>query len=191
MNRIFRLVLALVLLSSLSAPLMARVSFQGTGVHVTARDPVTPRSLSYMTAEQMAAKVQTLTGFYQSGFEDFKRIIGTYDPVTGSRTNDKPTVLGVLILDRLFSEVANNVVAREIFLDKSDRIVFRDIDLSQPPNAESLGPLTRQLCLDWFAMSCPPELASILYGADLQAGKTLSWEIYLSTFLQNGSLYYL
>lgn len=153
-----------------------------------------PRSLIYMTAEQMAVKVRSLTGFYQPGFEDFSRIIGTFDPKVGNRTNDRPTALTVLILEGLLSEVASNVVAREIFLDENDRMVFKDIELDRMPEAEELKDLTRRLCLQSLFKSCPAGMEEDLaaeFMAIAHLDLTKAWTAYLGLFLQNGALYYL
>ncbi|MCX6129811.1 MAG: hypothetical protein NTX25_12225 [Proteobacteria bacterium] len=153
-----------------------------------------PLSFAYMTAEQMAAKVRSLTGFYQPGFEDFARIIGTYDPKTGMRTNDRPSALSVLILESLMTEVAESVVAREIFLEKEDRLVFGDTDLSLIMAEEPLRILTQRICINWFSQACPMEMETLLvrsYSSYASTDGIGAWEHYLSIFLQNGLLFYL
>lgn len=160
----------------------------------TQRLALKPLSFSYMTAEQMAAKVRSLTGFYQPGFEDFSRIIGTYDPKTGMRTNDRPSALSVLILESLLTEVAESVVAREIFLEKEDRLVFGDTDLSLIMGEGPLRILTQRICINWFAQACPMEMETLLvrsYSNYVSTDGINAWEHYLSIFLQNGLLFYL
>ncbi len=153
-----------------------------------------PRTLVFMTSEQMASKVQALTGFYQPGFEDFARILGTFDSKIGTRTNDHPTVLTVLILEGLMQEVASSVVAREIFLDDADRLVFPGVDLSQAVSEERLRGFTQGLCDAWFHLPCPVAFEDAMLSAYVStegADVSQRWESYLNLFLQNGALYYL
>lgn len=153
-----------------------------------------PRTLIYMTADQMASKLRSLTGFYQPRFADFARIIGTFDPLIGARTNDRPTVVTVLLMEDLVSEIAVSVVAREIFLEPEDRLVFQGIDLSREPSEEELRRLSQDLCEEWLAQSCPVAMEDSLleeFQAQAETDLLRAWQGYLSVFLQNGSLYYL
>ncbi len=181
--------LILGLFCSVSSSSFARAIFRGR----IAIEPA-PRSLSFMTADQMATKVQAITGFYQSSFDDFARILGTWDPVTGSRTNDKPTALSILILESLLSEVADSVIAREIFLDPSDRIVFPNTDLTQAPSEAELKALLEDHCESWFGFSCGTAYQDLLIKEikDMPADNPhAKWVYYLHLMLQNGALYYL
>jgi hypothetical protein len=152
-------------------------------------------SLSYMTADQMAEKIRSLTGFYQPGFDEFGDIIGRLDPRTGIRSNDRPTVMSVLVLEQLAHEVAQSVLAREEFLDAEDRVVFRHLDLDQSPDDTSLSQFTRELCSSWLAQRCPSDIASELI-ADFRAaesragGSQQAWTQLVGSLLQNGTIYY-
>lgn len=190
MNKFSHAILASCL--SLSSA-QAAVSYRGPSNQ--ALEPhLRPRSLSYMTAEQMAERVQNLSGFYQSGFATYARIIGTFDPVIGARTNDRPTALSVLIINDLLKEVAENVVAREIFLDEADRVVFIGIDLAKQPDRVVLTALMERLCAEWLDQECPAAFNALLledFAAHSSENLTLAWQDFISLFLQNGTLYYL
>jgi hypothetical protein len=189
MKSILTLGLLLGLFCGISTSSFARAIFRGR----IALDP-SPRSLSFMTADQMATKVQAITGFYQSSFDDFARIIGTWDPLTGSRTNDKPTGLSILILEGLLGEVAESVIAREIFLDASDRIVFPNTDLTRAPSEAELQALLEEHCLLWFGFSCGTAYQDLLIAEikEIPAENPhAKWVQYLHLMLQNGALYYL
>jgi hypothetical protein len=151
--------------------------------------------LSYMTAEQMAEKIVFLTGFYQPGFEEFASIIGRYDPATGVRTTDRPTIMSTMVIQGLTREVGASVVEREIFLGESDRVVFRGINLEESPPDERLAHISADICTLWLTFDCPPEIQSRLAAdfraTELQPGGLMNaWKQLVSSLLQIGTLYY-
>ncbi len=160
-----------------------------------ARDSVPISTLSYMRADQMAQKVRSLTGFYETGFDEFAFILGTIDPKTGTLTNDRPTVVSVIVLEKLTAEVANAVLEREIFLDDADRVVFTGFDLSVSPDEKALQAELDRLCLAFFAQTCAP-VSSLAWREDFRAtekssgGSMKAWTQLLGKLLQDGTLYY-
>jgi hypothetical protein len=158
------------------------------------RSESTAFALSYMTSDQMAEKIRYLTGFYHPGYEEFGSIIGKLDPNTGVRTNDRPTVLSVLIVERLVSEVAASVIEREAFLDNEDRIVFPGIDLEHSPTPEVLARFIGETCPNWVARTCPDTVQESLITdfrqVETSAGVSAAWGGVIANLMENGALYY-
>ncbi len=123
-----------------------------------------PSNLTYMTAEQMAGKLRAITGYWHPGFIESNKIIGTNDPATGYRTNDRPTIFSVSLIEELLRDVAERVVLREKFIDPEMRVVFGTMNLSSAPSDEALDKLIESLCLNSFLLECPADVASDIKG---------------------------
>src|SRR4051794_9246925 len=74
-------------------------------------------SLTYMTAPEMQTTIAALTGYAHPAFDRYADVLGRYDPATGRRTTDRPSLLGVLFMQQIAASVAADVVEREAFLD--------------------------------------------------------------------------
>lgn len=181
---------------AVAQPTLARPIFVGTSkVAMMSHARAPSSSLSYMTADQMAERVTALTGFYQPGFAEFGSIIGKLDPRTGVRTNDRPTVMSVMLIEQLVQDVAETVLAREQFLDDDDRIVFIGLDLRYAPNDATLRQFVADTCSSWLIQVCPADLEQALIDDFRHAEANTedigdAWTALISSLLQNGTIYF-
>lgn len=209
-NRIGILVLSLFFsFLSVSFPALAKPIFLGLPSQIdmsarmqsklipVLRERVGALSFQYMTADLMAEKVRLLTGFWQPGFMDFGLIIGILNPVTGKRTNDRPTVMSVMVMETLATEVADSVYARESFLDDEDRIVLKGMDLLASPSDSEISGFLGGVCISWFNQECPAgfvvkniEKFRSDEATSNGGGIRRAWVLLMSALLQNGVLYY-
>ncbi len=182
----------IVLILLMAVPAVAKPVFVGAGPKSCEKEPKLV-SLSYLTAEEMAEKIRAMTGFYQAGFEEFGSIIGQWDPVTGTRTNDQPTIMSVMVVGQLVSDVAQSVYDREIFLDEADRVVFVGLDLGMTPDDDTLAFFSQNLCREWLGISCQAEMERMLI-EDFRAAEAQSlesaWVGLIGEFLQTGTIYF-
>ncbi len=151
-------------------------------------------NLSYMTASQMQAKVEQMSGFRHPGFADFAAIFGEFDARTGLRTNDRPTVMSVMVMEQLAGDVGDAVYERESFLDDADRIMFRGISLDTSPTESELPVVAGFLCAAALGKTCPAELTNVLItefrSRESALGLPEAWAGLVAAILQNGLNYY-
>lgn len=140
----------------------------------------------FMTAPEMKARVQELTGYEHSGFDTFADALGRLDPITGARTNDRPTLVTMLILRSIGAEVAAAVLAREAFLDDGERLVFSGVDLTATPTDDELAALVLRLFGEWFGFEAQVDEIAALRVAYRVGG----YAGFLGLLLQNAALYY-
>ena len=162
---------------------------------LTQRLPAEDSSLRFMTADQMAAVLVDATGYYHPGFEEFASILGRYDARTGNRTNDRPTIMSVLVMNRIASDIAKKVVLREKFLDESDRVVFLGVEFGQTPSFEFVWEMvlrwrSRWGLVHWDLQSKEKfaELYREVSSSETDPDKL--WEKLLTILLQDGALYF-
>lgn len=140
----------------------------------------------FMTADEMRQRVAELTGYNHQGFYAFADALGRFDPISGARTNDRPTLITVLILRRISSEIADAVVDRERFLDDGERLVFRGIDLDQAPDEAQTDALAAELFKSWLGYELLPHEAVLFREARQNGG----YKAILELMLQNAALFY-
>lgn len=152
---------------------------------------------SYMTAEQMQAKVTSLTGYEHPAFEEFAAILGHVDPTTSMRTSDRPTLLSVLVLQHISADLADAIIAREAFIDPQERIVFVEIDLSSILIGLQLEEFLRRLFMSWLGQALEgkalQDFLEVHAAAVKQTGglvPTAGYRAVLALLLQHGGLYY-
>lgn len=148
----------------------------------------------YMTAAEMKSKVRSLTGYLHPAFDTYADVLGRYDPRTGQRTNDRPTLVTVFFMQKIADAVAEAVVAREIFLDDQERIVFQGVDLTASPTDDELTRLVERLYARWLnapvgAAALSPLIAG--FRADEQAGGVeAAYRGLTALMIRHGGLYY-
>lgn len=151
-------------------------------------------AFTYMTADEMRSKVASLTGFDHAAFELYADVLGRYDPVTGLRTNDRPTLISVLFIQKVAGQVADAVLERELFLDDEERIVFRGIDLAASPEDDALSTFLASLHGAWLGL--PPSgttlnaLSAAFREAEGAQGPAAAYRGVVASLLEHGGLYY-
>jgi len=159
---------------------------------------VTPRvhelAFTYMTADEMRSKVASLTGFDHAAFELYADVLGRYDPVTGLRTNDRPTLISVLFIQKVAGQVADAVLERELFLDDEERIVFRGIDLAASPDDDAMVAFLASLHGAWLGLPLSSTTANALAAAFRESegasGTAAAYRGVVASLLEHGGLYY-
>lgn len=149
----------------------------------------------YMTAEQMQAKIAGLTGYTHPAFIQYAAVLGHFDAKTGVRTADRPTLLSVLLLQRIGKDLAEVVIERETFLSPQERCVFNDVDLTVAPAEPALRSFLSSLYLVWLGQTVAETALKGLverFFAVLQQEQkpTLAYQNTLAVLLQHGGLYY-
>jgi len=149
---------------------------------------------SYMTAEQMQARITALTGYEHPDFITFGDILGRNDPASGTRTNTEPSVLSILMLLKIATDIATMVVEREIFLGDQGRMVFAGIDLERAPEGEALSNFLSELYQRW--LNTPLSRLSLRLYLDrfnstlATSGPTAAYQSVLALLLEHGGLFY-
>lgn len=154
----------------------------------------TEKSYTYMTASEMQSRVLSLTGFYHPAFEVYADVLGRFDPNTGLRTTDRPSLLSVLFMQQISSSVGQRVIEREIFLDDAERIVFSGIDLTTSPDDVNLNECINGLIFNWLGVTASETALSALRqgfrAAEAQGSPGAGYEWLLAMLLNHGGLYY-
>ena len=156
--------------------------------------------LGFMTAAEMKDRLASITGYEHPAFDLFADVIGRYDPTSGARTNDRPTLVTILFLKRIASEIAAAVLAREAFLDDAERIDFRGVDFAAAVDDASLDLIDRSFFSAWLGYEAgTEELASLraafhaayaVTAGDDTEKNVAGYTALLALALQNGGLYY-
>ena len=150
--------------------------------------------LSYMTAEEMQAKVFRLTGFQHPAFDQFADVLGRYDPATGLRTVDRPTLVSVLFMQKVAGQVADMVLERETFLSDDERVVFVGVDLAQSPDDAALAAFIARLATRWLAWplgdASAAQMAAVFRRAEPDRGTPAAYRDVIASCLEHGGLYY-
>jgi hypothetical protein len=179
------------------AALSARPVFVGRG-QVAIRPQASLRSpmhtYTYMTAFEMQSTVVSLTGFLHPAFEAYADVLGRFDPVTGLRTNDRPSLISVFFMQKIAGALASAVIERELFLDDEERIVFQCVDLEAEPDDAALASLVDAMHTRWLGSPADAETVSELIagfrGASAARGPTAGYEWLVSMLVRHGGLYY-
>jgi hypothetical protein len=150
-------------------------------------------SLRLLTALEMQALVVQLTGFYHPGFGAYERLIGVIDTQTGQRVPQGLSTSGALALRNLAASLGQKIVAREFFLDESERVVFRSIDLSLPFDESFWRQQLRRISTEWFEFDLSQVAADQIVSRALEVrsrtdGRTALAD-FLATLLQHVGLY--
>lgn len=151
-------------------------------------------ALSYMTAAEMKQKVRAVTGFLHSDFDTFADVLGRWDPRSGTRTSDRPSLVSFLFIKRISANVAQAVLKREVFLDPEERTVFRHTDFSASPTDDELANVVTGLFESWLTTAIDAEsLQELTDEFRLQentAGQIAAYQWLVETLMQHGGLYY-
>ena len=181
--------------SAVAVPTDSGPVFVGGG-HTAALTPDRTRSAAatYMTAMEMQSRVAGLTGFSHPAFASYADVLGKYDPLTGRRTADRPSLVAVLFMQQIAESVASNVVEREEFLDDSERYVFNGVDLAASPSSEALRAFVAGLHTSWLGQAPGATTLRILTdnfrGVENTKGPAAAYGQVLSLLLQHGGLYF-
>jgi hypothetical protein len=150
-------------------------------------------NLRLLTAQEMQALVVQLTGFYHPGFAAYERLIGVIDTQTGQRVPQGLSASGALALRNLAASLGQKIVAREFFLDESERVVFRSIDLSLPFDEAFWRQQLRRISTEWFEFDLSQAASDQIVSRALDVrsrtdGRTALAD-FLATLLQHVGLY--
>ncbi len=150
-------------------------------------------SLRLLTAREMQALVVQLTGFYHPGFAAYERLIGVTDTQTGQRVPQGLSASGALALRNLASSLGQKIVARELFLEESERVVFRSIDLTLPFDESFWRHQLRRISNDWFEFDLSETASNRIVNRALEVqnrtdGRTALAD-FIATLLQHVGLY--
>jgi hypothetical protein len=149
---------------------------------------------TYMTAAEMQETIAGLTGFSHPAFERYADVIGRYDPVTGRRTADRPSLVSVLFMQQIALSIADFVVEREMFLDDDERLVFSRIDLAASPDDAALQTFVDALHTRWLGQ--PPGAPTMAVmtrnfrAVETAQGVPAAYGRVLALLLQHGGLYF-
>ncbi len=151
-------------------------------------------SYSYMTASEMQSKIASLTGFVHTSFDTFADAIGRFDPKTGLRTNDHPSLVSILFMQKISASIAEAVVEREIFLDDDERIVFSKVDLIASPNDFVIKDFVQTMLIRWLGEeSSAASVGRLINGyrvVEKSKTPTDAYKWLLSMLIRHGGLYY-
>jgi hypothetical protein len=151
-------------------------------------------TVTYMTASEMQAEVAGITGYAHPAFDKYADVLGKYDPATGARTTDKPTLLAILFMQQIALSVADYVIEREMFLDDDERVVFAHVDLATSPADAALDTFLDALHTRWLDLPVGPQTLAVLHGQFRQIeaahGTPAAYGRVLALLLQHGGLYY-
>jgi hypothetical protein len=170
----------------------------GEPVFVGARSAPTPPKLhavaTFMVAAEMKAKVASLTGYEHPAFDHYADVLGKYDPVSGRRTVERPSLVGVFFMRQIAASLATVVVRRERFLDDGERLVFGGVDLDASPSDDGLARALGDIYERWLGATPSADAAATLAtqfrAAEARGGVGAAYEHILGVFLQHGGLYY-
>lgn len=151
-------------------------------------------ALSYMTAAEMKQKVRNITGFLHSDFDTFADVLGRWDPRSGTRTADRPSLVSFLFLKRIGANVASAVLKREVFLDPEERTVFRHTDFAVSPTDDELVNVISGLYENWLATpldgETQQELNAEFRTRENESGQIAAYQWLVEILMQHGGLYY-
>jgi hypothetical protein len=172
---------------------MTPISIEVASVSPGQRTERIAGTLRLLTAMEMQALVLQLTGFYHPGFAAYERLIGVIDTQTGQRVPQALSASGALALRNLAASLGQRIVARELFLDDSERVVFRGIDLSSPFDESFWQQQLRRLSTDWFEFDLSEVASDKIVTRALEVrnrtdGRTALAD-FLATLLQHVGLY--
>ena len=129
-----------------------------------------------------------------SAFDKYADVLGKYDPATGARTTDKPSLLAILFMQQIALSVADYVLEREMFLDDGERVVFGHVDLSTSPAEGALDTFLDALHTRWLGWPVGAQTLAVLHGQFRQLetaqGTPAAYGRVLALLLQHGGLYY-
>ena len=151
-------------------------------------------SFAYMTASEMQSKVRSLTGYLHPAFDIYADVLGRFDPRTGLRTNDRPSLVTIFFMQKIADTLATAVIEREIFLDDAERIVYQGVDLAVSPSEGGLASLIESLYGRWIGQACGPlALAEIEAGFRREegtGGPVGAYRWLTGMMIRHGGLYY-
>ena len=149
---------------------------------------------TYMTAAEMQATIAGLTGFSHPAFDRYADVLGKFDPATGRRTSDRPSLVSVLFMQQIALSIADSVVEREMFLDDDERLVFSHVDLATTPDDATLQTFVDALHTRWLGLPAGAPTMAIMtrnFRAVEQAkGVPAAYGRVLALLLQHGGLYF-
>lgn len=185
--------------SAQSVELAPRLTFAGIGIakkdsEASPNKQHTLLALSYMTAPEMKQKVRNVTGFLHSDFDTFADVLGRWDPQSGTRTADRPSLVSFLFLKRIGANVATAVMKRETFLDPEERTVFRHTDFASSPNDNELANVIIGLYENWLSTPIDneslQELSDEFRARENDSGQIAAYQWLVEILMQHGGLYY-
>lgn len=149
---------------------------------------------TYMTAEEIQTTVAALTGYLHPAFIQFSDVLGRFDPLTGRRTTDQPSLISVLFMKMIATQIAAYVVERELFLDDAERIVFNSLNLDSSPPDSDLDGFIQSLHARWLVEAPGPRTIQILHDEfrkeEGEKGPAAGYAAVVAVLLQHGALYY-
>ena len=151
-------------------------------------------SLSYMTAGEMQQKVVSITGFFHRDFDTFADVLGRWDPRSGTRTADRPSLVSFLFIKKISRGVAESVLEREVFLDPGERIVFKNADLERSPTDTELDGAISEMYQNWLRLPIDSDILLVLSqdfrSCEYKSGYIEAYISLVEALLQHGANYY-
>jgi hypothetical protein len=151
-------------------------------------------SLSYMTAGEMQQKIVAITGFLHRDFDTYADVLGRWDPRSGTRTADRPSLVSFLFIKKISRSVADAVIEREVFLDPDERVVFRNTDFSRSPTDSEIESAISVIYQNWLQLPIDADILDSLSqdfrSKEHQAGFIEAYTTLIEVLLQHGAIYY-